>query len=63
MNRVVVSQLTVDRLTGRQADRFIINYICGTERLRVVVNKLTVDLYTYRQVNILVSKLYTYIWD
>ena len=35
MNRVVVNQLTVDRLTCRQ-----VNLIYGTERLRVVVNRL-----------------------
>ena len=44
MNRVVVNQLTVDRLTGRQVDRLTgsyVNKIYGTERLRVVVQRLT----------------------
>ena len=43
MDRVVVNQLTVDRLTGTQVDRLtgsFVNLIYGTERLRVVVNSL-----------------------
>ena len=36
MDRVVVNQLTVDRLTGREVDRFI----CELNILRVVVNRL-----------------------
>ena len=41
MDRVVVNQLMVHRLTGRQVDRLTgsyVNKIYGTERLRVVVN-------------------------
>ena len=44
MDRVVVNQLTVDRLTGRQVDRLTVSYvnkIYGTERLRVVVQRST----------------------
>ena len=44
MDRVVVNQSTVDRLTGRQVDRLTgsyVNKIYGTERLRVVVQRLT----------------------
>ena len=43
MDRVVVNQLTVDRLTGRQVDRLTgsyVNKIYGTEWLRFVVNRL-----------------------
>ena len=36
MDRVLVNQLTVDRLTGSY-----VNKIYGTERLRVVVQRLT----------------------
>ena len=44
MDRVVVNQLAVDRLTGRQVDRLTgsyVNKIYVTERLRVVVQRLT----------------------
>ena len=64
MDRVVINQLTVDRLTRRQVDRLTcsyVNLIYGTERLRVVVNsgkvdrvvvnQLTVDRLTGRQVD------------
>ena len=41
MDIVVVNQLTVDRLTGREVDMFICQLnIYGTKRLRVVVNRL-----------------------
>ena len=40
MDRVVVNQLTVDRLTGQQLTGSFVNLIYGTERLRVVVNRL-----------------------
>ena len=44
MDRVVVNQLTVDRLTGRQVDRLTDSYVIkiyGPERLRVIVQRLT----------------------
>ena len=44
MYRVVVNQLTVDRLTGRQVYRLTGSYVIkiyGTERLRVIVQRLT----------------------
>ena len=44
MDRVVVNQLTVDRLTGRQVDRLTGSYVIkinGPERLRVKVQRLT----------------------
>ena len=44
MDRVVVNQLTVDRLTGRQVDRLTGSYVIkiyGTERLRDIAQRLT----------------------